>query len=69
MKEKPLMSRMLVGALATLGALTATAALALYTAALDKEVAATEKQSVPGTECSSGTRVPEHYQGRCRRRG
>ena len=41
MKEKPLMSRMLIGAVATLGALTATAALALDTAALDKEVAAT----------------------------
>jgi lipid-binding SYLF domain-containing protein len=35
------MSRMLIGAVATLSALTATAALALDTAALDKEVTAT----------------------------
>ena len=41
MKEKRLMSRMLPGAAVILGVLAATAALALDTAALDKDVAAT----------------------------
>jgi lipid-binding SYLF domain-containing protein len=41
MKEKRLMSRLLPGIAVLLGALAATAALALDTAALDKEVAAT----------------------------
>lgn len=41
MKQKRLMSRMLPGVAVIFGALAATAALALDTAALDKEVAAT----------------------------